>query len=587
MKYALMGKLAALALVLGVASWGAQAATYYVAPTGADTNNGTSESPFASPQKGVDVAQPGDKVLVRAGVYRGRVVFPNSGEPGREIVLEGQEGAILDGGSIVEAWEPAPEIAPGVHRKSLSFPEWPGHNETPFNLTWDNKLILHISNANMANETGLARLKEPAESETWKGVEALYGTRDGVTYLRFADCRDPNEAVVTVGTHWEYDEAAVVLIRGKSHIVVRGFLIRNGTVGVHLKCGASDNVIEGNTIVGGKFGVFIGYYPWAVPEDSGAEILCHRNHIRNNAITLDFISKITVPHPDMRWVWPQFKAFSDNDREGVALFGAGHDNQVHGNHIFEHWGGIQDWAPRDDWADRYPIVLRNREFCQRLSVHSNIIHDILDDGLEPSGGEMDAQWHDNLVYNCNTNLRLKFGEIGPCYIYGNRFHNPMPTDGGTCADVFHFRDNSGATVYVYHNSFASHQGNKIGQNIRESTAANVCTNSWYVNNIFSNHDFGTPPYGGLPSGAHADYNLIASVVPHAPRGEHNVVIPERRLWDADAPDFRLGADSPARARGIDLSREWVLDGVRHPAMPGMGAGYFAGQAPDLGAVQFG
>jgi len=582
-----VSKLIAVALVVGAVVSAAQAETWYVDPAGSDANDGTSESPFATPQKGVDTAGPGDTIMVRAGVYRGRVVFPESGEPGSSIVLEGEEGAILDGGEVVADWEPAPEIAPGVYRKRLSFPDWPGWNETPFNLTWNDRLVLHISGASMESGEGMARLKEPAESETWQGVEALYGTSDGVTYLRFADGRDPNQGVITVGPHWEYDEAAVVLIRDKRHIVVRGFTIRNRTVGVHLKAGASDNVIENNTIIGGKHGVFIGYYPWAVPRDAGAEVLCHRNQVRNNQITLAFLSPITVPHPNMRWIWEQFKQFSDNDREGVALFSAGHDNQVCGNHIFEHWGGIQDWGARDDWAADYPVVLRNRQFCQRLQVYDNVVHDILDDGLEPSGGEIEAEWHDNLVYNCNTNIRLKFAEGGPCYIYRNRSYNPQPTPGGECADLFHFRDNSDALVYVYHNSFASYRGNKLGVNIRESTSPAICANSWYVNNIFSNHHFGTPPYGGLPSGVHADYNLIASITACSPPGEHNVLIPERRLWDTDPPGFGLEADGPGRGKGLDLSREWVMDGVQHPGLPGMGPGYFSGQAPDLGAVQFG
>ncbi len=582
-----MTRLAVVACLVTAALCVAHAGTYYVEPAGADTNTGTAASPLASPQRGVDMAQPGDTVVVRPGVYRGRVVFPRSGEPDKPIVLEGQPGAILDGGEVVTHWEPAPEIAPGVYKRKLSFPGWSGWNETPFNLTWNDKLVLHISAENMKSGQGLTRLKEPPNSDTWPGVEGLYGTHDGITYLRFGDGRDPNQGVVTVGPHWEYEEAAVVLIKARHHVVVRGLTIRNRTVGVRLSDGASDNVIASNTIIGGKYGVFVGYYCWAVPKNSGAELLCHRNRVRSNEITLDFISKITVPHPKMQWVWDQFKVFSDNDREGVALFSAGHDNEISGNHIFEHWGGIQDWGASDKWAANYPIVLKNREFCQRLRVVGNEVHDILDDGLEPSGGEMEAEWHDNLVHNCNANLRLKFAEGGPCYIYRNRFYNPAPTRGGECTDVFHFRDNSDAKVYVYHNSFASYRGNKIGANIRESKSPSICANSWYVNNIYSNYDFGTAPYGGWPSGLHADYNLIASVVKCTPRGEHSVVVAERRLWNTEPPGWQLEAASPARECGLDLSREWVMDGVKHPPLPGLKPGYFRGKAPDPGAVQFG
>lgn len=50
-----MSRLTTALLVLAAIS-AACAATYYVAPNGADTNPGTLDAPFATPQKGLDVA---------------------------------------------------------------------------------------------------------------------------------------------------------------------------------------------------------------------------------------------------------------------------------------------------------------------------------------------------------------------------------------------------------------------------------------------------------------------------------------------------------------------------------------------------
>jgi hypothetical protein len=50
----------------------ANAATYYVAPNGSDGNPGTLASPFATLQKGHDVASAGDTVYIRGGTYKGR-----------------------------------------------------------------------------------------------------------------------------------------------------------------------------------------------------------------------------------------------------------------------------------------------------------------------------------------------------------------------------------------------------------------------------------------------------------------------------------------------------------------------------------
>jgi MYXO-CTERM domain-containing protein len=56
--------------VVLVAPGRARAAEYFVAPTGSDTNPGTMASPFATIQKGHDVAVAGDTVWLRAGTYK-------------------------------------------------------------------------------------------------------------------------------------------------------------------------------------------------------------------------------------------------------------------------------------------------------------------------------------------------------------------------------------------------------------------------------------------------------------------------------------------------------------------------------------
>jgi hypothetical protein len=48
----------------------AQAATYYVSPTGSDTNPGTISQPFATLQEAHDIANPGDTIYMRGGTYQ-------------------------------------------------------------------------------------------------------------------------------------------------------------------------------------------------------------------------------------------------------------------------------------------------------------------------------------------------------------------------------------------------------------------------------------------------------------------------------------------------------------------------------------
>ncbi|MEZ4271550.1 MAG: DUF1565 domain-containing protein [Myxococcota bacterium] len=68
-----------LILTLGVS---AQAATYYVAKSGNNSNSGSEAQPWLTVQHAANQVQPGDTVSVKAGSYNERVVLKNSGTAG-------------------------------------------------------------------------------------------------------------------------------------------------------------------------------------------------------------------------------------------------------------------------------------------------------------------------------------------------------------------------------------------------------------------------------------------------------------------------------------------------------------------------
>jgi hypothetical protein len=75
----------------------AQAAVYYVAKTGSDSNSGSASSPWLTIGHAALEAQAGSTVYVEAGTYNESVAFANSGTSSAPIVFNGQGVAIVDG----------------------------------------------------------------------------------------------------------------------------------------------------------------------------------------------------------------------------------------------------------------------------------------------------------------------------------------------------------------------------------------------------------------------------------------------------------------------------------------------------------
>ena len=61
----------------------AQAREWVISPDGSDKATGTAAEPFQTISRGAAKAQPGDTILMRAGVYRERVTPPRGGVDGQ------------------------------------------------------------------------------------------------------------------------------------------------------------------------------------------------------------------------------------------------------------------------------------------------------------------------------------------------------------------------------------------------------------------------------------------------------------------------------------------------------------------------
>ena len=105
-----------LCAVLGVSCTASQTSAagastgkqYYVSVQGQDTNDGSASRPLRTISAAAKLAQPGDVITVREGVYRERINPPRGGtsdqmrityqaEPGEEVVMKGSE--------VIEGWQ--------------------------------------------------------------------------------------------------------------------------------------------------------------------------------------------------------------------------------------------------------------------------------------------------------------------------------------------------------------------------------------------------------------------------------------------------------------------------------------------------
>src|SRR5205823_5668289 len=74
--------------------------TYYVSPTGSNSNAGTSAAPWRTIQKAANTINGGDTVIVNAGTYNERVQVRTPGSAGKLLDFQAQGSVVMQGFNI-------------------------------------------------------------------------------------------------------------------------------------------------------------------------------------------------------------------------------------------------------------------------------------------------------------------------------------------------------------------------------------------------------------------------------------------------------------------------------------------------------
>lgn len=576
------------------------AKTFYVSTTGNDANPGTSGNPIASVIKAIGLAQPGDSIRVKPGLYRGRYVINKSGQSGSKIVLQGEPGVILDGGDIVKGWQAAPEVAAGVYKKPVSEIGY-----EPYSMTWNNKAFMKFTR-DKAGDLGIPRIAEslgrPVGDEGWEGIEALFSVYNSICYIGFKDGKTPEGRDLTASP-----EAAVLKLDGVSHVLINGFTLRNAAYGIHLTNGGSDNVIQDNVIWAGNAGIYT--------TAAGSRNRIVRNQITMNYIYADYGLQGCESSSDPaavdqyfvhRRIFGLMKNASLNNRWGIYMeslnspvFYKTVNRRVFQNVYQLNQATADPVGVDNEIAENriHGVMNAMGQFCNaghRLKVHHNIFEQIAFDAFQMGSPNSDSiQYHDNVCINVTSLVRLKSPAPGPIFIYRNRVVSTWEDrDYPTSEWTIDMGWDTDAKIFIYHNSLSSG-----GRAINSGCELNGWPNVVFVNNVLSCMAFAwgesqcSPPaiksvidynwVGGW------DYGLLGENSPGW--GTHNAVATDQRVWTpaSTKPEDMVVSNArfPVGEMGIDLSKPFTISGRTFYALPGMKPGYFPGKAPDLGAIQ--
>ena len=415
-----------------------QATEIHVATTGNDANSGDKSAPLRTIQHAAERAQPGDTVIVHAGVYRERVNPPRGGSSNEQrIVFEAASGEKVEikGSEVIKGWEKVENDIWRVILPNTFFGDFNPYREVVRGDWFRACKRVHHTGAVYLNGEWLSEADKIEEifmpiatAPRWFGQ---VGEKNSTILAQFPGA-NPNEAEVEINARQSvfYPDKP-----GRNYITVRGFTMCHaatpwapptaeqiGLIGTNWSKGW---IIENNTISHSMcVGVTLGKYgdefdnksanspggyvktieralaysiPWT-KENIGHHIV-RNNHISNCeqggivgslGAVFSTITGNTIHDIHVR------RRFSGDEMAGIKIHAA-IDTIVSHNHIYRCNRGL--WL---DWM------------AQGAQVTNNLFHDNADEKIE---------WSKNWELKVNGGEQDMFLEVnhGPILVANNIF----------------------------------------------------------------------------------------------------------------------------------------------------------------------
>ena len=576
--------------------------TWYVAPGGSNGNPGSLSQPFRTIQHAANLAQPGDTVLVRAGVYREQVRPANSGTTSAPITFApyNNEQVTISGANVVGSWS---RHSGAVYKASQSWDLGFGNNQ----VFVDGKMMIEARWPNTTLDITRPR-KASADGIT---VTSAAGADPATAVLTDADLTHP------AGT---WDGATIHLMPGHGWVGETGTVTRSeaGRLTYNAKLLDTKNQVPragDQYYLTGKFSALDAPGEWFYeastrtvylrtpasdsPGSHTVEVKRRQyafdlrsrsyidvrgfdlfaatittssssNRIRLSGLDANYVSHFTL-QPDP-WGQQQ-KAHSSGiillgkdsyvrdsritNSAGNGVFLGGSLNRVENSVISNVAYNAGDEAGvyilgSDNVVSRNTIFNTGRSgvvhrYSPRAKILHNLIHTVL---LQTTDGGGTYTWGSDgagteIAYNKIYNV--KSGGFGAGGIYLDNFSRNHVVHHNVVWDSdFGLKMNPpNSSNKIYNNTLAGNKYSVASSGTREMSG------SVFRNNIFTNRL-------QIGPGAIADHNVSMGA--------------DFRFVNAGAGDFRLNAGSAAIDKGVVLS----------PYTNG-----YAGSAPDAGAFEFG
>lgn len=546
---------------------------------GADANDGSDARPVQTIQRAVELAQPGDVVLVAPGVYREQVFIgaANSGKPnayihykaaGPGVILDGSHPLFVKGGDL---WNPS---AAGNGAFETKIPA--GAPKSHWLFIDEKRLFTYET---LEEFTNCPADGVPGVTKNFYGPTLgafFWDAANGKLYAKPRKGDDPDTLSVNLPVLQNG-----FTINSAHHVIIDGFEIRY----YGLSQDGSATFKNGESVAGISRGVYVRDSHHCLVQNclvlgcfapirvfKSTRVTTQDNYVIDNL-------SYALPRNTPYGAYNSPKGAKYAHSQGIIYEGSFEDAVIRRNVVQGFVDGINIC---DGTGTRY----------ENYDIHGNVVSEACDDAIELDCDDINMKLWGNVCFENHTAFSMSGCEVGPVFIFNNicfRYFNE--------SYKIHGRKTSGP-MFVYNNTHsAMYTGDdQVGKGLEINFTPTTAGEDYFVikNNVFEGTQASRVEEGKPPSpedSFKSDYNCwngpltiterrasngtfprLADYTAVYPKLDKNSIMAEPLFEDKSKPDFRLKKESPCIDAGTPIPN--ITDG-------------FTGKAPDIGAWESG